>query len=98
MSLEFDEKGKYFTDIITKSAVIAIIQTTMHRVEGLVHVRRGGRLKDELDVNEAFLAVTNARVLRNDGSLLYEAEFLSIARAQIIWVMPIEDSANPEEK
>ena len=67
MSLEFDAKGKYFTDIISKSAVAAIIQTSMHRIEGLVHVRLGGRLKDELDLQEAFLAVTNARVFIGSG-------------------------------
>ncbi len=98
MSLEFDAKGKYFTDIISKSAVAAIIQTTMHRIEGSVHVRLSGRLKDELDLDEAFVAVTNARVLSNDGSLLYEADFMSISRAQIIWVIPIGDNNIQGEK
>ena len=98
MSLEFDAKGKYFTDIISKSAVTAIIQTTMHRIEGSVHVRLSGRLKDELDLNEAFLAVTNARVLSNDGTLLYETDFMSVSRAQIIWVIPNGDNDNTGEK
>ncbi len=91
MSLEFNEKGKYFTDIISKAAVPAIIQTTKHRIEGFIHIRMDGRLKDELDRNEVFLAVTNARVLTEDGSVLYEADFLSVARLQIVWVIPTED-------
>ncbi|HEY3311508.1 MAG TPA: hypothetical protein VGK00_07720 [Anaerolineales bacterium] len=95
MSLQFDDKGKYFTDIISKTAVPAIIQTTLHRIEGFVHVRAGGRLKDELDLNELFLAVTNARVLGLDGSLVHETDFISIARAQIIWVALTENSNNP---
>ena len=50
-----------------------------------------GRLKDELDRTEPFIAVTNARVLGNDGALLFETDFLSIARSQIVWVIPKED-------
>ena len=58
MTLEFNEKGKYFTDIISKVAIPAIIQTVTHRIEGSVHIRLDGRVKDELDRNEPFLAVT----------------------------------------
>jgi hypothetical protein len=98
MSLEFNEKGKYFTDIISKSAVPSIIQTTKHRIEGCVHIRLDGRLKDELDRNEAFLAVTNAKVFNADGTLLCETEFLSVSRLQIVWVMPNEDSSISGDK
>jgi hypothetical protein len=94
MSLEFNEKGKYFTDIISKAAVPAIIQTTTHRIEGFVHIRMDGRLKDELDRNESFLAVTNARVFKVDGTLLLEADFLSVSRMQIVWVVPSDDNLN----
>jgi hypothetical protein len=94
MSLEFNEKGKYFTDIISKAAVPAIIQTTTHRIEGFVHIRMDGRLKDELDRNESFLAVTNARVFNVDGTLLLEADFLSVSRVQIVWVVPSGDNLN----
>ena len=94
MSLEFNEKGKYFTDIISKAAVPAIIQTTTHRIEGFVHIRMDGRLKDELDRNESFLAVTNARVFNVDGTLILEADFLSVSRMQIVWVVPSDDNLN----
>lgn len=99
MSLEFNEKGKYFTDIISKVAVPAIIQTLTHRIEGSVHVRLDGRVKDELDRAEPFLAVTNARVMGADGSVLYSAEFMTVARSQIVWVIPSDDTAySGEEK
>lgn len=97
MSLEFNDKGKYFTDVISKAAIPAIIQTTSHRIEGYVHIRLDGRLKDELDRNEAFLPVTNAKVFNTDGSILCETEFLSVARQQIVWVMPNGESINPGE-
>lgn len=93
MSVDFNEKGKYFTDIISKVAVPAIIQTTMHRVEGSIHVRLDGRVKDELDRTETFLAVTHAKVFGLDGAQLYQTDFMTVARAQIIWVIPSDDTA-----
>ena len=97
MSLEFNEKGKYFTDIISKAAVPAIIQTTLHKIVGNIHIRLDSRLKDELDRDETFLAVTNAKVINADGTLLYETDFLSVARAHIIWVMPEDDPSTGEK-
>lgn len=97
MSLEFNEKGKYFTDIISKTAVPVIIQTVSDRIEGCVHVRLEGRLKDELDVEESFLAVTNARIFQSDGTLIQEAGFVSVSRAQIVWVMEKEDHVEAGE-
>ena len=76
----------------------AIIQTTKHLIEGYIHIRMDGRLKDELDRNEVFLAVTNARVFADDGAILYEADFLSVARLQIVWVIPKEDSPSAGDK
>jgi hypothetical protein len=94
MSLEFNEKGKYFTDIISKVTVPAVIQTTIHRIEGSVHIRMDERVKDELDRNEPFLAVTNAKVFGLDGAVLYETDFMSVSRLQIVWVIPSDDTAN----
>jgi hypothetical protein len=93
MGLEFNEKGKYFTDIISKVAVPAVIQTTIHRIEGSVHVRLDGRVKDELDRTEPFLAVTNAKVFATDGALLYQTDFMTVSRIQIVWVIPSDDTA-----
>ena len=94
MSLEFNEKGKYFTDIISKVTVPAVIQTTIHRIEGSVHIRMDERVKDELDRNEPFLAVTNAKVFGLDGAVLYETDFMTVSRLQIVWVIPSDEIAN----
>ncbi len=96
MSIEFNEKGKYFTNIITKLPVEAIIQTVMHRIEGQVYVRPESRMKDELDQNELFLAVTNARIYDSNGQLLYVSDFISINRTQIVWVIPRDDKLDKE--
>lgn len=98
MSLEFNEKGKYFTDIISKTAVPAVIQTSLHRIEGSIHIRMDERVKDELDRNEPFLAVTNAKIFDSNGAVLYETDFMTVSRSQIIWVIPNEDPTTGEQK
>jgi len=91
MSLEFNDRGKYFTDIVSKIAVSATVQTVTHRIEGQIHVRLGERVKDELDRSDFFLPMTQAKVFDGNGTLLYSAEFLTVSRAQIIWVIPSEE-------
>jgi hypothetical protein len=94
MSIEYDEKGKIFTDIVSKIPVNAIIQTTTHLIRGRVHVRRDQRIKDELDQNEKFLALTDVSVLGPDGQALFQSPFLAVQRSHIIWVLPKQ---KPEE-
>jgi len=91
MTIEFDEKGKFFTDIVPKVAVHAILQTTDQLVRGKVHVRQGERLKDELDREDLFLAVTDATIHGPDGQVLFQAPFLAVRRSQIIWVLPDQE-------
>jgi hypothetical protein len=88
MTLEYDEKGKIFTDIVSKIAIPATIQTTTHLIRGHVHVRRDQRIKDELDLSENFLAVTEVTVIGPDGQTLFQAPFLAVRRSHIIWVLP----------
>ena len=92
MSIEFNDKGKYFTDIVSKSTVQAVIQTVTHRIEGSIHVRINERIKGELDRDELFLAVTDAKIFASDGSVLYDAPFMTVARSQIVWVIPSEEA------
>jgi hypothetical protein len=89
MSIEYyDEKGKVFTDIVTKVAVQATVQTTTHMMRGHIHVRRDQRIKDELDHNEKFLALTVVSILGPDGQSLFHVPFVAVQRAQIVWVIP----------
>ena len=96
MTFEYDEKGKIFTDIVTKVAIRTRIQTTTHMIRGQVHVRQDQRIKDELDTNEKFLALTDVSVLGPEGQVLFQTPFLAVQRAHIIWVMPEENQ--DEEK
>lgn len=90
MSIEYDEKGKFFTDIIPKLAIHAVVQTTSQLIRGKLHVREGERLKDELDREEPFLAMTDVSIMGADGQVQFEASFLAVQRSQIVWVLPDE--------
>jgi hypothetical protein len=92
MTLEYDEKGKIFTEVISKVEIPAIVQTTVQLIQGNVHVRRDERLKDESDRDELFLAITDASVIGVDGQPLHQARFLAVRRAQIVWVMPANEA------
>ncbi|MEW6400772.1 MAG: hypothetical protein AB1649_03170 [Chloroflexota bacterium] len=96
MSIEYDEKGKFYTDIISKVAVPVTMQTTNQLIKGFVHVRHGERIKDELDRDELFLAVTNARILEPDSEAVIEAPFIAVRRAQIVWIMPDEEAGRKD--
>ena len=88
MTFEYDDKGKFFTDIISKTPTPVRVQTSTHLITGTVHIHRDERLKDELDRDELFLALTDASVLGQDGTILHETTFMAVRRAQIVWVIP----------
>lgn len=88
MSLEYDDKGKIFTDVVSKVPVAALVQTTTHLIRGNIHIRPDERLKDELNRDEPYLAMTNASVVGADGQQVYASDFLAVRREQVVWVMP----------
>jgi hypothetical protein len=96
MTFEYDEKGKIFTDIISKVSIPATVQTTTHLIRGHVHVRRDQRIKDELDLNENFLAITDVSVLGADGQTLFQAPFLAVRRSHIVWVLPEQNQSGEQ--
>jgi len=95
---EYDERGKIFTKVISKVPVDVIIQTTIQLIHGKIHVKLEERLSDELNLEEKFLPVTNAVIYSVEGKILYEANFLSINRSQIIWIIPATELIEPMPK
>jgi hypothetical protein len=97
MVIEFDEKGKIFTDVVTKEVILSQIQTTTNRIQGYVHVRKGERLSDEINQAYLFLSVTNVEIFSLEGEILYTSDFLAVNRDHIVWLMPVEEHhVNPE--
>jgi hypothetical protein len=93
MTIEFDDNGKFFTDIISKTPIPVFIQTSIHLIHGNVHIGQDRRLKDELDLPEKFIAITDAVISLPDGKVLYHTNFLAVRRDEIIWVMPENEIA-----
>ena len=97
MSIRYDDKGKFFTDVITKDTVPAIIQTLVTRIQGNMYVRIHERVKDELNRGEQFLAITDAKVFNLQDQRIYEAEFLLINRDHVVWVIPDDENSRQSE-
>jgi hypothetical protein len=49
-------------------------------------VRPDCRLKDELDLDEPFLALTNVSVFDANQEVLFRTSFMAIRRDQLVWV------------
>jgi hypothetical protein len=96
MSVRYDDKGKYFTEIVSKYTISATIQTLLHRIHGNLHLRMGERLKDEMDRAGFYLPITDVTIYSMQGQVLYNADFLLISREQIIWIMPEEPEQDVE--
>ena len=91
MPADYEEYGKYFTEVIPKKPVEVLIQTTHQLLRGFIHVRPDYRLKDEIDEPGKSLAVTDVTVLSEDGKVIYRANFMSLNRTQIVWIIPHEE-------
>ncbi|NMB53564.1 MAG: hypothetical protein GYA15_02585 [Leptolinea sp.] len=91
MYSNFEEKGKIFTQVVTKKPINVTIQTTNQLIRGKIHIRPEDRVKDELNRKDLFIAVTDAIVFSSTGEALYHSGFLSVNTEQIIWLMPDEE-------
>jgi hypothetical protein len=98
MDMHFDEKGKFFTEVVTKNPIPVIIQALTNRIHGNIYVRPGERLKDELDQSCQFLAVTDAIVYGSSGEELSHAEFMIVNIDQIIWMIPEGETMQSREQ
>ncbi len=91
MVTQYDEKGKIFTQVISKKPVPVIVQTTQHTIRGILHVRPSERIIDELNASIQFIAITEANVLDPQGNLLYKSNFLTLNKEHVIWIIPDEE-------
>jgi hypothetical protein len=98
MVTQFDEKGKIFTPIVSKKKMEVVVQTTTHRMIGFLHIHPETRVKDELDKSPQFIALTDARVIDENGKDLYLTNFLVFNRDQVIWIIPVSEMKSLSEK
>jgi hypothetical protein len=85
-----DEKGKLFTERISKGQVDVVITTLTGQVRGFIYLTRGQRIKDMLNNDgERFIAVTEATASRLDGSEALSAALMAVNKDHIISVVPV---------
>ena len=97
MVTHFDEKGKIYTDIVQKQAVWVTIQLSQSRIHGTIYIRGNERIKEALDKEESFLALTQVEVFSADGSQSeLKTNFLAVIKNQIIWILPDSEQARIE--
>ncbi len=101
MTLHYDDKGKFFTDYISKDAVQTVIQTSTNRIRGNMYVRAGERVSDYLNKSADFLPITDAEIYDLNGNRLYRAPFLAVNMNLVVWVMPqekVNDDYTPDDE
>lgn len=96
MALHYDSKGKFYTDYVTKDVIPIIIQTVTQLIKGDIYVRLEDRLRDEMNSDSQFIAITQASIFDNQGECLYQTEFLTINKEHIVWLIP-ENELSSEE-
>jgi len=89
MTVHIDPQGKYFTDIVTKKQIHAVIQTIQERIEGTIHVFPNRRVLDEISLAAGFIAVTNARIVNGENS--HETSFVAVNVNHIVWMLEAKD-------
>lgn len=98
MTIHFDEKGKYFTDVIKKDAIPIVVQTMTNVIRGKIHVIPGRRIKDEISRLDDYFAVTDAVIYSPAGKELYRCEFMTISRDKIVWIFPEQEHPGSESR
>jgi hypothetical protein len=85
----YETFGKYFTEVVSKTSMQVIIQCLDTRIRGTIHLHPANRLSDEVNEEDKFLPVTDARLIKGDEEL--ETGFISVNKAHILWIVPVED-------
>lgn len=91
MSTQYDEKGKIFTQVVAKHPIHVMIQTDQYAIHGIIHIRPGMRIKDELNGSEQFLAVTDATIMDRENNELFRTGFMVVNINHVVIIVPKED-------
>ena len=82
------EKERGFRPQVNTTKYRVIIQTIHNQIRGSLHARENERIKDALNSNELFIAITDVRIFNSDGTAeLRKSEFLAINRSHVIWII-----------
>lgn len=89
-----DQSG--FRQLVNTVQYPVIIQTIHNRIHGNLHARENERIKDALNSNELFVAITKAQIFDPEGVVeLKRSDFMAINREHIIWIIENKAAAHP---
>ena len=66
------------------------IQTLDSRIQGTMYIKPNQRVKDELNGQERFIAVTDAVVYNNHNEEVLRTPFLVVNTDHVVWLIPNE--------
>jgi hypothetical protein len=90
MMERLDNKGKFYTEVISKNLVKVSLRTGVDLLSGNLHITPGQRLKDELDQQDQFIALTDGDLISENGEVIRSFDFIAVKKEQIIWVIEEE--------
>ena len=93
MVTQYDEKGKFFTQVVSKHPVPVTFQTLENLIKGTLHIKPNLRVKDELNGQERFIAVTDAVVYNTLNEEVLHTSFLVVNTDHIIWLVPDDEAS-----
>jgi hypothetical protein len=96
--MDAPKKGKErgFRPFVNTNQYPVVIQTVNNRIHGNLHTRENERIKDALNSNEVFIAITNVQIFDSTGTIsLRNSDFLAINRSNIIWVVEEKPPTGP---
>ncbi|MCW5876304.1 MAG: hypothetical protein KIS85_05405 [Anaerolineales bacterium] len=77
-----------FRPLVNTVQYPVIIQTVHNRIQGNLHARENERIKDALNSNEPFVAITKVQIFDPEGVVeLKRSDFMAINREHIIWII-----------
>ena len=88
MTFEYDEKGKIFTDIVSKVAVPATIQTTTHLLRGVFMSAGTSASKMNWITMKNSLRLPMLAYWGRTDNHSFTSPFVAVQRAHIVWVIP----------
>ena len=89
----YDNIGKKYTNVISKVPVLVEIRLANGDwIMGNLHVKPAIRLKDEINHEDKFLAITVAKVNHGQGYQTHVYQILLVNSDQIAWINPIQEN------
>ncbi len=91
MVAHYNEKGKIFTQVVSKKQLAVTIHTNQQVIQGYIHIRLDARTKDELNGEERFIAVSDAVIYNSQNEEVARSSFLLVNSSHIVWLIPEEE-------